>query len=89
MPFLHPEPFLIPAAAKSFLGPQLSWVPLFLRSFLFRHATVKWRDVLLPATVTLLLDSQYPPVPSFGFWRRSAARFWILRRLLLLYWNKL
>jgi hypothetical protein len=43
-------------------------------TFFLRHATpVHWDTFLLPATVTLSRDPQYPWVFSFGFWWCSAA----------------
>jgi hypothetical protein len=47
-----------------------------------RHATVAQRDIFLPATVNLLLDSQFAWILLFGFWWRPAARFRSLRRYL-------
>jgi hypothetical protein len=73
---------LIPAGENSFRGPQLSWVPIVLTSVLCRHVTFAWRDTFLQAAANFLLDSRFPRVLFFLFWRRSAARFSTLRRFL-------
>jgi hypothetical protein len=41
--------------------PQFSWDPLFLKSFIFRHATVAWMDsFFLQAAANFLRDPQFP-----------------------------
>jgi hypothetical protein len=46
------------------------------------HATVAWRVIFLPATISLLLDSQFARILLSGFWRRPAARYQSLRHFL-------
>jgi hypothetical protein len=76
MPLLHSGPFHSLSPSFRRFG-----VSRFL-TFSLRHATLAQWVILLPATVSLFWDPQYPRVLSFGFWRRPAARFRSLRRFL-------
>jgi hypothetical protein len=73
---------LILAATNSFRRPHFSRIRIFLKRFLLRHATFALRDTFLQAAADFFLDSRFLRVLSFLFWRRSAARFQILRRFL-------
>jgi hypothetical protein len=50
--------------------------------FLFRHATLAWRNTFLQAAANFLRDPRFPPVSSFGSPRRPAVDFRTLRRFL-------
>jgi hypothetical protein len=73
---------LIPAMANSLCCPQISWVPVLQKSFLFRHTTAAWWDTFLQAAANFLWDPQFPRVSSFGCPRHPAVDFRTLRRLL-------
>jgi hypothetical protein len=65
-------------AANNLHDPQCSWVWIFLVMFLFRHATVAWRDILPSTTVTLFCDPQYPRLLSVApTWGGYAALYYI------------
>jgi hypothetical protein len=70
------------ASTSRLLATDLNTESICLKTLLLRNATLAWRDVLLPVTVTLFRDLQYPWALSFGLWRRSAASFRTLRRFL-------
>jgi hypothetical protein len=73
---------LIPAGENSFCGPQFSWVPILLTSFLFRHANFARRDTFLQAAADFLLDALFSRVLSLIFWPSCAARLQPLSRFL-------
>jgi hypothetical protein len=66
---------LIPAMANSLHHPQISWVPVLRKSFLFRHTTAAWRDTFLQAAANFLRDPQFPRIRSFGSLHRPAVDF--------------
>jgi hypothetical protein len=85
MPLLsHATPaqwiILNPAVANSLHGPQFFWVPIFLKRFLFRHATVAQLDTFLQAAADFFPDPQSLRVSSFGSSHRPAISFRPLRR---------
>jgi hypothetical protein len=45
----------IPAAVNP-QDSQLSWIPIILKRFLFRHATLAWLDTFLQAAANFLPD---------------------------------
>jgi hypothetical protein len=71
---------LVPAAANSLHGPQFSWVPIFLKMFLFRNATVAQQAIFLQAAANFFQYPQSLRVSSFGSPRRPAAGFLALCR---------
>jgi hypothetical protein len=75
IPFLHPDSFLIPGAAKSFVDSQFSSVRIFLKTFLLHRATVARRDAFLKAAVNFLQDPQSPRVSSLGSPHHLAVSF--------------
>jgi hypothetical protein len=81
-PFLHPGPFLIPSATKSFDNSQFSLVQVFLKTFLLRRATVARQDTFLQVAANFLRDPQSPRVSSIGSPRHPAVSFWPLCRFL-------
>jgi hypothetical protein len=70
------------AATNFSRGPRFTLVHSCAKMSLLRRATAARRDTFLSAMVTRFRDPQYPRALSFGFWRRSAARFRFLRRFL-------
>jgi hypothetical protein len=73
---------LILVAANYFRRPHFSWIRIFLKKFLLRHANFARQEPFLQAAANFLLDSQFPWVLLFFLWRRSAARLQTLRRFL-------
>jgi hypothetical protein len=66
---------LISAAANSLRGPQFPWVPIFLKRFLLRHATVAQLDTFLQVAANFSPDPQSLWVSSFGSPHHLAASF--------------
>jgi hypothetical protein len=58
---------LILVGENSFRGPQISWVPILLTSFLFHHATFGRQDTFLQVAADFLLYPLFPPGPFLHF----------------------
>jgi hypothetical protein len=67
----------------TFHGIQFPWVQNFLKTFLFRHATVARRYAFLQAAASFFRDPPSPRISSFGSPCRPAACFRHLCRLFL------